>query len=215
MRTVIFANGILNCPPKLDTILESTDLIIAADGGLHHCLKLKHSPNVLIGDLDSVGDHRRMLNTKEIECLPYPEDKDETDLELALQLAKKRGSTEILLLGALGARWDMTLANVLALADEKLTGITVRILDGRQELILLRGPTEHTFLGKKGDILSLLPFGRDVNGIALTGLRYTLDNETLHFGTARGASNVFIAEKAIVKIRHGLLLCVLTREESG
>jgi thiamine pyrophosphokinase len=88
---------------------------------------------------------------------------------------------------------------------------TVRILDGRQELVVLRGNATYTFLGNRGDILSLLPLNRDAEGITLSGLKYPLDAETLYLGTARGVSNEFVHETAAVRIRHGLLLCIITR----
>ena len=82
-------------------------------------------------------------------------------MELALQPARSLGANDIVLLGALGARWDMTLANVMLLAAPELAGCRVRILDGMQEISLVRGGETHRFEGNAGDLLSLIPLKAD------------------------------------------------------
>ena len=77
MRSVIFANGILSNPKHIKEIIVPDDLIIAADGGTHHCLKLGISPNVVVGDIDSLDSlclhFLRELGT---EIISYPVNKD-------------------------------------------------------------------------------------------------------------------------------------------
>ena len=84
MRAVIFANGDLNDPQSVLHHLRPEDLLIAADGGLHHCHTLGLTPQVLIGDFDSLteGD-LASLEAKGTRLLRYPPAKDYTDLELA------------------------------------------------------------------------------------------------------------------------------------
>jgi len=53
-RAVIFANGEAANIKRLGAMLELNDLLIAADGGLHHLMQLGKWPKVLIGDIDSV-----------------------------------------------------------------------------------------------------------------------------------------------------------------
>ena len=128
-------------------------------------------------------------------------------MELALGLAVDLGADDILVLGALGARWDMTVANILLLTASELVGVTVRLIDGQQEIVLLRGGEEFTFHGRKNDILSLIPLGQDAQGVTLRGLEYPLENGVLRFGATKGISNVLLEKTATVYLKKGLLLC--------
>ncbi len=209
MQAVIFANGIVD---DAGSVFSGNDLIIAADGGLHHCRSLGITPDVVIGDIDSLtGDDIKGLQIAGVEIIRYPAKKDQTDLELALKLAIDRGADEIVVFGAMGGRWDMSIANLLLPAEQNLSNATIRIMDGRHEIMLLRAGKEITFHGKKGDILSLIPLGRDTLGITTIGLEYPLKDDILKLGSSRGISNVFIENSATVFLKHGLLLCVHIR----
>ena len=206
MRAVIFANGNTD---NSDFVFSGKDLIIAANGGTHYCLNLGLTPDVVIGDLDSLtADDIKGLQIASVEIIRYPAKKDQTDLELALRLAIDRGADEIVVFGAMGGRWDMSIANILLLAEQNLSGATIRIIDGRHEIMLLQAGKEITFHGKKGNILSLIPLGRDALGITTIGLEYPLKNDVLRLGSSRGISNVLIRNSATVFLKQGLLLCV-------
>ena len=209
MRAVIFANGNTD---NSDSVFSGKDLIIAADGGMHHCLSLGLTPDVVIGDLDSLtADDIKGLQIASVEIIRYPAKKDQTDLELALKLAIDRGADEIVVFGAMGGRWDMSIANILLPAEQNLSNATIRIIDGRHEIMLLRSGKEITFHGEKGDILSLIPLSRDAQGITTIGLEYPLKDNLLRLGSSRGISNVFVEEIATVHLKQGLLLCVHIR----
>ncbi|MEA3417656.1 MAG: thiamine diphosphokinase [Thermodesulfobacteriota bacterium] len=209
MRAVIFANGIIKRLPEAGAVVMPDDLLIAADGGASHLKAMGILPGVLIGDLDSIhSDDLNELRTAGAEIIQHPTGKDQTDLELALELAVDRGADEILVFGALGARWDMSIANILLPAEQKLSSATIRIIDGHHEIMLLQEEKEMTFHGKKGDILSLIPLGRDALGITTIGLEYPLKDDVLRLGSSRGISNVLIRNSATVFLKQGLLLCV-------
>lgn len=209
MRAVIFANGVLNNLQDVHDIILPDDLIIAADGGMTYCRALGIKPSIVIGDLDSLDpDYLKSLQTSGTEIISYPINKDQTDLELALHKALDLGYDEILVLGALGARWDMTIANLLLPAASEFSKVTIRLIDGHQEILLLRGKGELIFNGKKGDMLSIVPLGQDAYGVTLRGLKYPLEDDVLRFGATRGISNVLIDDTATVYLKKGLLLCI-------
>ena len=206
MRAVIFANGQLTRP----ILLQPDDLVIAADGGTHHCLGLGIRPQVVIGDLDSVReDELEELSASGTEIIIYPERKDFTDLELALRHALELGAEEALVLGGLGARWDQTLANLLLPVAPGLERLRIRIADGAQEMLLLRAGEALALPGEVGDTVSLLPLGGPAQGICTQGLEYPLRGETLEFGSTRGISNVIIELPARLSFENGLLLVVV------
>ena len=211
MRAIIFANGNLEKWPADFELTPATDLIIAANGGAHHCLARNVSPHVVVGDMDSLDPEILAdLKSQGVEIKSYPPRKDETDLELALQEALDRKASDIIILGALGKRWDMTLANVFVLAAPFLQGIHTRILDGRQEITCLGGGQKAVFNGRPGDVLSLSPLHDLAGGITLKGLEYPLKNATLPLGSTRGISNVFTGGTAEVELKTGCLLVCVT-----
>ena len=215
MRAIIFANGVLKNWPDNFTIARGHDIIIAADGGTFHCRTWKITPHVVVGDLDSIARAEYdWLKTVEVEIIRHPSRKDQTDLELALRVARERGAREIYILGALGLRWDMTIANVLLLAAPFLEDTSVKLVDGQQEIFCLRGGQKQTIPGQPGDLLSLLPLSGEVTGLTLDGLEYPLQDACLPLSATRGISNIFQNQCATVKLRAGLLLITITRKNS-
>lgn len=207
MRTVIMAGGEINDWRAGSSYLRTADFIIAADGGAQHVLRMGFTPHVVIGDMDSLTQEQ-VERLKQAGCrfLTYPTRKNETDAELALLYAVKQGADQIIILGASGGRIDHTLANVLLLTLPELKGVQVSLVDGQQEVILIRG--EGTIRGQVGDSVSLLPLAGDAEGITSSGLEYTLDDDTLMFGRTRGVSNTLTASTAHIRLRKGVLLCV-------
>jgi thiamine pyrophosphokinase len=169
---------------------------------------------VLIGDMDSVNEdelaHWQEAGTQIIQHIPH---KDENDLELALLYAKENGVEEVLILGGLGRRWDQTVANLLLPAYENLRGLYVTFWDQGQWLYLVEG--EKIIHGVAGQTVSLIPIGGDAEGVSTQGLAWPSDKETLYFGATRGVSNVMLGDEAVVSVRKGLLLCVISDQESG
>lgn len=212
MQYIIFANGELPEPERVRALIQPGDFIITADGGARHCSALGLTPHMAVGDFDS-------LTTTELETLEqqgvklnrFPLDKDETDLELALLEAARRGAEAITIFGALGGRLDMTLANLQLLTHPALEKIHVEVRSGWQTAWLLRPPGGAVH-GQVGDTVSLLPVDGAAEGITTHGLRYPLNGETLTLGPARGVSNVLTQPEAYVELQAGLLLAIHTSQ---
>ncbi len=209
MRAIIFANGEFTDVQSVRNMLRSDDLIIAADGGTRHALAAGVTPHVVIGDLDSLSaDEQARVEAASSRTVRFSPRKDETDLELALLHAAREGATEIIILAALGGRLDQTIANVLLLSLPELRELDVRIVEGAQEAFLIH--SEALIEGRPGDTVSLIPLGGDAVGVTAEGLEWPLHKDCLRFGPARGVSNVLMAEQARVRVRRGMLLCVVT-----
>jgi thiamine pyrophosphokinase len=211
-RAVIFANGEFEQSTRVIPEIKPSDLIIAADGGSLHCKLFGLIPKVIIGDFDSLLPEEISFSQQAgSTIIRHPTHKDETDLELAIQYAKDQGVEEILIFGALGARWDMTLANLLLPAQAAFNNIKIRLLEGTQELTLLRGGETLNILGSPGEIISLIPLAGDARGITTNGMEYALNNETIYFGSPRGVSNVLQNKHAQISLKKGILMCIINR----
>ncbi len=209
-RAVIFANGEFQHPNTNIPFLYPDDYLIAADGGARHCRALNLTPHLLIGDLDSTSlAEAAALKAAGAQISQYPTRKDQTDLELALDWAIQNGFTDILILGALGGRWDQTLANLLLPALPAFGPARIQLVDGAQQINLLRGPGSLILSGVPGDTVSLIPIGGEVRGVTTTGLEYPLANGRLAFGSTLGVSNRLTAPEATITLQEGFLVCVL------
>ena len=209
MTVLVFANGDLQEKGWLAPFLESASTVIAVNGGLRHLLDLNVFPQTVVGDLDSLPDDvQDELEARKTEIVEYPQDKDETDLELALLHAVANYDGEIVIVAGMGGRIDQMLANILLLVHPDLQGHAIRFRTEYQRIWLAGSHTQ--IRGEPGDTVSLIPLGGDVRVTSSRGLRWTLENEVLHFGPARGVSNEMLNEMATVSVASGHLLCVHT-----
>lgn len=210
-RAVIFANGEIPAVAQINPLLKDGDYLIAADGGLHHIFNLEKTPQLLIGDLDSVSaDEVERASSLGVEVRRFKVDKDDSDLQLALLAAAAKGFKEILVFAALGGRLDHTLTNLFLLALPELSHLKVTVENGEEEIFLIRDKAE--ILGRPGDTLSLIPLQGEVKGVETRALKYPLKQETLFPEKSRGISNIMLADRAGVSIESGFLLCIHTRK---
>jgi len=211
-RALIFAAGDLNDGPAVRAALEYAPqaAIIAADGGARLAERCGLRPDLIVGDLDSLsGEEADRFAAQGATIERVTPHKDETDLELALLAAARRGATWIRAIGATGDRLDQTLAAVHMLLMPQLDGRDARLVAGRQTLWVV-GPGEHALDGAPGDTISLIPLAGDARGVRTEALEYPLRGETLVMGAARGVSNVMAASRAGVALESGLLVVVHT-----
>ncbi len=211
-KALIFANGDIDDGMMVQRALAHAQdaLLIAADGGVRVAEHYGVTPQVIIGDMDSVTPEAlERLTTSGALALRYPPAKDETDLELALLYAVERGATWIRVIGAVGGRLDQTLSNVYLLALPALRGVDARLVaDDEETLLLMSGSIEID--GAPDDTLSLLPISGTARGVTTEHLLYPLVGEDLFFGPARGVSNVMTSPRARIHLREGILVIVHT-----
>jgi thiamine pyrophosphokinase len=208
----VAAGGELREPRRFRPLARAADLVLAADSGYDHLLRMGAPPDLLLGDLDSISpealaDARGSGVVVEL----FSPEKDLTDTELVLREALRRGATSMLVCGVFGARLDHTLANALLLASPALRVADVRLLDEEQEARLVRGRLR--LWAAPGETISLLPVGGVARGVTTSGLYYPLTGATLETGPALGVSNVATRPEVEVAVEEGSVL--LTRIFDG
>ena len=212
MKAIVVAHG--EVVPSDREQIHAGDLVIAADAGALSLDTWSVRPDLLVGDLDSLGLERAAAFEKRgTRVLRHPVAKAESDLELALRCALDEGADEIVVLGAFGGlRLDHALANTLLLADPTYRATRLTAIWATTRVRALHGPSRLEIDFPIGSNLTLLPMKGDATGIRTTGLRYPLNDEPLHFGRSRGLSNVVTSHPASVQLVNGVLLVIESRE---
>ena len=197
MRAVIIGNGYIKDYEYIKSKILKDDYIICADGGYNHAVEMGIKPDVLIGDFDSAKDYEDVKDR-----IQYPARKDFTDGELAVMHAIEHGFKYIVLIAFTGDRLDHTMADIflLSLCPKGV------LIDDNNEIYLLKDRLRIS--GRKGQTLSIVPVSGDAEGLSTNGLEYPLHEETLHFASSRGISNVMTEEICEISIKKGMALVI-------
>ena len=117
------------------------DLVLAADGGYRALYSLGYTPDLLLGDFDSLGD---LPLPPDLPVLRFPARKDDTDTGLALRHGLDRGFRDFALYGCAGGRVDHLLANLQSMARVSRLGATIRLAAPEYDAWALTGPAPST-----------------------------------------------------------------------
>lgn len=186
-RAMVVAAGTLPPASRREALLRGASLVVAADGGLRHALSLGLEPDVVVGDMDSVRP-RDLERVTPDRVERHPRDKDDLDLELALEFARGRGAVTIDVLGAFGSRLDQSFAALLIAARYASLGVDVRLHGAEHEARTLVAGGSVTLVLPIATTVSLLALGQDAR-VSTSGLRFSLHDAALPFGRGLGVSN--------------------------
>lgn len=187
---------------------KAGDYVIAADGGWTACLALGITPDLLLGDFDSLGT---MPEFGSVERVPV--EKDDTDMMLAVKRGLALGHREFHLYGGMGGRrTDHTMANfqtLLYLARRDAQGW----LYGDGEVFTAIHSGSVTFPARERGILSVFCLGADAEGVSIRGAQYEVECAVLTADFPLGVSNHFVGKSITVSVECGSLLLGLCEEE--
>ncbi|HAR88622.1 MAG TPA: thiamine diphosphokinase [Ruminococcaceae bacterium] len=198
MRCVIISGSPDTNVEEIKSLCTSDDFIVCADSGYSFAKKAGLTPNLIIGDFDSLKEELPQ-NTEVVKLNTH---KDDTDTEHCVMECIRRGYKDFLLLGSIGGRTDHTFANIATLAflsEYNYNGIARN--NGEEIRILKEGSYEMN--NKKGIIFSVFPYGCESVNVTYKGAEYMLNNKTLTYNVSRGISNVFVDDEAEITINRG------------
>lgn len=183
MRAIIFLNGTPVSERALNSVNIENALVICADGAFDY-IKGKITPDIILGDFDSVSD-KSFPETSEV--LTFPPKKDFTDGHLAVQTAIDRGADEIEIYGAFGGRPDHAYSNLSLLYQSKQAGAVAVLYDENWRVYLFDGAVKLSASVNK--YVSIVPFFESAHIISTKGLKYPMQNVTLNRQHILGISN--------------------------
>jgi len=211
MKTVILSGG---KAPSLDLLsyeLRDASNLIGVDSGGNFLRKSGIIPDYLVGDFDSI-EKESLEYFKDTKCkiLEYPKDKDFTDTELALELAVRLESNQIIFLGSTGTRLDHVLGNMGLLRACVKSGIEAFIKDENNSIMMT--DKSLTIHAEPGTTFSLQAFSEAVENLTLKDARYPLNNYNLQIGDPLTISNKFLGNSVDITFSKGLLMVMYSRD---
>ena len=178
------------------------DLVLAADAGYRICRQEGITPDLLLGDFDSMDQPADFDHV-----LRVPVEKDDTDTMLAVKTGLEHGCGEFYLYGGTGGkRLDHTLANLQTLLYLRRRGARGYLYDNDFVWTAIENETLTVEQTVEWGLLSVFSLEGRAAGIDEAGVQYPLSRASLTAEFPLGVSNHIIAPKARITVRQGALL---------
>jgi len=208
---VVFLDGAYEDAAYYRSWAAAAGLVVAADGGARFLLGLGGAPDVVVGDFDSLppADAERLAGLG-VATVRHPTRKDQTDGELAVDEALRRGAGELVLVGALGAL-DHTLGHLAILRRLAERGVPARLAAPDLSVRVLVAPAKAVLDAEPRTRVSLVPLGADAV-VTLTGFDYPLTRGVLPAASCLGLGNFIAAVGAEISVHKGAVAVLV---ESG
>ena len=200
----LVANGEIISPIKTQSLLSIYKEIVAVDGGLQHCDKMGIVPSLIIGDLDSASDET-LKKYAQVPIIKFPKEKDESDLELAIQEMLRKGVEKMALFGVLGKRVDHLLYTLYLLTRYRSN----LVIQSEEETIFCL-QKQNLVSAFPGQTISLIPLTQ-ASGISTEGLKCELHEATFD-KRFMSLSNICLKNSFKINIQSGDLVCFMQKK---
>jgi thiamine pyrophosphokinase len=215
MNINILAGGPEEILPNLHEYSSENDIWVGVDRGVYTLINKNMTPAIAFGDFDSVSKEELLVIEGHVkEMKRYKPEKNETDMELALNWAIKQNPDLIRIFGASGGRLDHFLANVQLLVKPLLENNHVKIfLIDNQNILSLKGPGNYK-MRKRADkkYVSFVPLTLNVKGLNLEGFKYPLKDRHITIGSTLCISNELIGDNGTFSFSEGILLVIRSND---
>lgn len=206
MKSAIISNGDINKIEELKTRLKEYELVICADGASNRLRCMDIVPDCILGDLDSIdSDTLSYFEKKQVKFIRFNPEKDYSDTHICVDFLKEKGIQEIDVYGALGGRWDHSLANFGLMYYGYENGLDIRLVDGYDRAFVC-GKGSYVSVKKENQCFSIFAVFEDAQ-VSLKGVKYPLNDYNLRRGESIGLSNEYIQD-CIVEIKKGSAIVI-------
>ena len=193
---------VIGAAPVHKLTVPADAFVICADGGLAAAANFNITPDLIVGDFDSLG-----IVPKGDNVVVYPVEKDVTDSFIAIEEGLKRGFDRFVFFGCVGGRLDHTLANIQHLQYLAERGAQGMLVGDKETLTVIKDAAVH-FDAKRSGGISVFSLSEKSEGVTIEGLYYEAQNLTLTNSFPLGVSNRFVGKPATVSVANGVLLIV-------
>ncbi|MGE6631358.1 thiamine diphosphokinase [Bacillus sp. NPDC077027] len=214
MQINIVAGGPFEYIPPLQTEHTKSEVCwVGVDRGTLYLLENHIVPTEAFGDFDSVTEQELRDLQKQLPALHlFQAEKDQTDLELALDWAIKQKPTFIQIYGITGGRADHFLGNLQLLYKGIKHQQPVFLID-KQNIIQMFSPGSYEIKNDPDKkYVSFLPFGTSVENLTLKGFKYPLKNCHIEPGSTLCISNELIHSSGTFSFHDGILIMIRSKD---
>jgi thiamine pyrophosphokinase len=210
---IVFAGGDPGSFSYLRTVDYSDAFLVAVDRGLAVMSELGLTPDLFVGDGDSVVPELLAgLDRDRTRVVILPAHKDVSDLEAAFDLLVTLGKQgSVLVLAGLGGRLDHCLFNLQLAARHLADFEDITFEDDRCVVRPLTGSNALQLLPRT--TVSFMPVTREVE-LSLTGFEYPLSRAVVQRGSTRTLSNVACGLVQQVVVEHGTVVMIAWKVRS-
>lgn len=205
-KFVIFAGAHIDDYVWLRQQIDDGCTIICADSGARHAKAIDITPDLVIGDFDSIAPE--LLEFYKGQCDTIHDiDQNKTDLMKAI--AKTTPHSLIEIYGAIGERADHDFSNYLILKEmDYPDNIFFKSKNETRRVIKF----SCTLDGHIGDKIGIFPLSK-ISNLNFTGLKYPADGlpHPHEFGW-NGACNEMIHNSATISFDNGIILITHTQK---
>ncbi|OEG00337.1 thiamine diphosphokinase [Vulcanibacillus modesticaldus] len=209
----IFTGGTLT-----DEMLSYNNLdegiIIGVDRGVDWLINHGITPDYFVGDFDSIDivllERIKKYYSNKVKI--YPSEKDETDTELAMQLAISLKPQNIIIFGGTGSRLDHVIANVHILLQAERNDISSVIYGTNNRIRVLLSGKSKKIMKSHFSYVSIFPFTEVVAGVTLEGFKYPLVKGVMKIGFPYGVSNEIVEDNGTISLDTGILLIIESKD---
>ncbi|MGX9133620.1 thiamine diphosphokinase [Rummeliibacillus sp. JY-2-4R] len=200
-----------------DFLLSFNDAkYIGADHGTIYLLNLGITPDLAVGDFDSLNTREWQLVQERVQNIErHIPEKDETDTELAIYRALEFNPTEIIITGVTGGRLDHYQANLHILYRMQKMHPTIQIkMINKLNCLQFLLPGQHRIVADHYfKYLSFFAFRDVVTDVTLRNVLYETTDEIIDIGTTRFTSNEIVGEYASISFSKGICLMIRSTDD--
>jgi thiamine pyrophosphokinase len=208
VRAAIFLNGSPDSEPLIRAVAGRADLVVAADGGARYALAAGIVPDLVVGDMDSLGEDLALeVERRGASLERHPARKDMMDGHLAVLAAGERGVSSADFLCAAGEKPGAVFAVPHILLAAERIGMRSAVVADWGRMFVIEG-RPRVVAGSARDSVSIFPLSGPATGVTLEGMSYPLEDADLYPGDTLGFHNELIGTEARVSVERGALLVV-------
>ncbi len=195
---VILADGDFPTADIPLSILQNAKYVACCDGAANEYIKRGNTPDIIVGDGDSVLQEYREIYADRLHRIA---EQESNDLTKTVSYLASSGKRNMAIVGATGKREDHTLGNISLLIDYMRQGITVRMFTDYGTFI----PCHNTITleGRIGQQVSIFNFS--AYDFSAEGLSYPIRDFTSWW---QGTLNECIAESFTINAKGDYLIFV-------
>ena len=201
-EALLICNGAAPVGDVLPALAARAGLVVCADGGANIAYERRITPQLIIGDLDSMLVESQDFFVAHGTSVIHDPGQDDTDFEKALRHLRARNVTTLVIAGMTGLLLDHTLGN-FSILQRYVRDFRIVVIDPQYRIDVITSPT--AFAAVNGQRISILPFPK-ADRVTYDGLKYPAEAVDMKLGEMEGTCNEARGSRFSIDLTGGALL---------